>query len=250
MARLILAGLSAFVVGTPVLAQGVDPQAVINQLIRQQQIEIQQNFQDRQRQRQLDQQEQAYDRSMCLQAGYAGPDVEQCVRDSAAWRRGARPDQPPPPVDFSAYGTPEPDSHKDDPGKTLSSRADVALKRNGGIFVVPVQINGAMTLEFGVDSGAADVSIPFDVFSTLKRTGTLKDSDIHGRNTYVLADGSKQQSVTFRIQSLKVGERVVQNVTGSVAPSGGTPLLGQSFLGRFKAWSIDNKNQTLILETH
>jgi hypothetical protein len=69
----------------------------------------------------------------------------------------------------------------------------VPVKKNGGIFVVPVEINGALTLEFGVDSGAADVSIPLDVFSTLKRTGTLRDSDIIGRSTYVLADGSKSR---------------------------------------------------------
>ena len=124
----------------------------------------------------------------------------------------------------------------------------MTVRKNDGIFVVPVEINGAITLEFGVDSGAADVSIPLDVFSTLKRTGTLKDSDIIGRSTYVLADGSKSQSITFKIRSLKVGDRVVENVTGSVAPSGGMLLLGQSFLGRFKIWSIDNKTQKLVLE--
>jgi clan AA aspartic protease (TIGR02281 family) len=113
---------------------------------------------------------------------------------------------------------------------------------------VPVEINGSITLEFGVDSGAADVSIPQDVFSTLQRTGTIKDSDILGRKTYVLADGSKSQSVTFRIRSLKVGDTVVENVPGSVAPSGAILLLGQSFLGRFKAWSIDNKKEKLVLE--
>jgi len=248
MARLLLAALTALLAGTPVLAQSVDPQGVMDELIRQQQIEMQQRLQDRQRQRQLNQQEQAYDQKKCLQAGYTGPDVEQCVRDSGAWRRGVRPDQPSPPVDFSAYGTPVPDSPQEEPSKTPSSQADVPLRKNGGIFVVPVEINGAITLEFGVDSGAADVSIPLDVFSTLKRTGTIKDSDILGRKTYVLADGSKSQSVTFKIRSLKVGDRIVENVTGSVAPSGGTLLLGQSFLGRFKAWSIDNKKQKLVLE--
>jgi hypothetical protein len=40
----------------------------------------------------------------------------------------------------------------------------VPLKQDGGIFVVPVEINGAITLEFGVDSGATDVSVPLDVF--------------------------------------------------------------------------------------
>ena len=39
--------------------------------------------------------------------------------------------------------------------------------------MVPVQINGAITLDFTVDSGAADVSVPADVFSTLARTETF-----------------------------------------------------------------------------
>jgi hypothetical protein len=89
-----------------------------------------------------------------------------------------------------------------------------------------------------------------DVFSTLKRTGTIRDSDILGQGTYVLADGSKSQSVRFRIRSLKVGDRVVENVAASVAPSGGLLLLGQSFLGRFRAWSIDNARHSLVLEPH
>ncbi len=63
------------------------------------------------------------------------------------------------------------------------NRAEVPLKKEGGTFVVPVQINGAITLDFTVDSGAADVSVPLDVFSTLTRTGTIKDTDIIGENT-------------------------------------------------------------------
>src|ERR1700719_672918 len=97
---------------------------------------------------------------------------------------------------------------------------------------------GLSRLNLGVDSGAADVSVPADVFSTLKRTGTIKPSDVLGQRTYILADGSKSQSVTFRIHSLRVGDVSVESVPGSVSPSGGTPLLGQSFLARFKAWSI------------
>src|SRR5262249_5168826 len=34
---------------------------------------------------------------------------------------------------------------------------EVLLKENRGIFVVPVEINGAMTLDFAVDSGASTV---------------------------------------------------------------------------------------------
>jgi clan AA aspartic protease (TIGR02281 family) len=147
--------------------------------------------------------------------------------------------------DPAAYGTPV--------GGTASpnhnpSSAEVSLKKAGGTFVVPVEINGAITLNFTIDSGAADVSVPADVFSTLRRTGTIEDADITGKQTYVLADGSKSQSPTFMIRSLKVGGRVVENVRGSVASAQGSLLLGQSFLERFKSWSIDNTKHVLLLE--
>lgn len=174
-----------------------------------------------------------------------------CIRELAERRRSGYhdpPSAPPGSFDPGAYGAPMPNSTQKAPTLTPASLADVPLTSSGGIFAVPVVINGAITLNFAVDSGAADVSIPLDVFSTLKRTGTIIDSDILGQKTYVLADGSKSQSVQFRIRSLEVGDRILENVTGSVAPSGGMLLLGQSFLSRFKAWSIDNVEHKLVLE--
>jgi predicted aspartyl protease len=102
-------------------------------------------------------------------------------------------------------------------------------------------------LKFTVDSGAADVTIPADVFSTLMRAGTIEDSDMLGTQTYILADGSTSNLQTFRIRSLKVGDTVLENVTGSVADTRGTLLLGQSFLRSFKSWSIDNSRHMLVL---
>ena len=77
------------------------------------------------------------------------------------------------------------------------------------------------------------------------RTGTLRDADFLGQRTYKLADGSTISSQTFRIRVLKVGDRQIENVTGSVA---GSLLLGQSFLSRFRSWSIDNQRQVLMLD--
>jgi clan AA aspartic protease (TIGR02281 family) len=128
------------------------------------------------------------------------------------------------------------------------SQARVPMKIAGGIFVVPVEINGTMMLDFAVDSGATDVSVPADVFSALTRTGTVNASDIVGEQTYVLADGSEVKSTTFTIRSLKVGSMIVENVRGSVASARGALLLGQSFLGRFRSWSVDNTQHVLLLE--
>jgi clan AA aspartic protease (TIGR02281 family) len=131
-----------------------------------------------------------------------------------------------------------------------ATQGHVPLKLDGGTFIVPVQINGTMTLDFVVDSGASDVSVPADVVSTLMRAGTIKETDFIGEQTYILADGSKSQSPTFMIRSLRVGDVVLENVKGSIAPSQGSLLLGQSFLKRFKSWSIDNTEQKLLLEPH
>jgi clan AA aspartic protease (TIGR02281 family) len=123
----------------------------------------------------------------------------------------------------------------------------VPLQKQGGTYALPVLINSALTLNFVVDSGASDVSIPSDVVLTLVRTGTVRETDFLGDKTYMLADGSTRASLTFRIRSLRVGDKIIENVTASVAPVKGELLLGQSFLSRFKTWSIDNNRHTLIL---
>ena len=129
--------------------------------------------------------------------------------------------------------------------KSVSS---IPLQRHGGAFVVPVLINNTITLNFVVDSGASDVSVPADVVMALMQAGTLTQEDFVGAKTYTLADGSKMPSQTFHIRSMMVGDRVIENVTAGVAPMRGILLLGQSFLRRFKSWSVDNENQALLLE--
>ena len=123
----------------------------------------------------------------------------------------------------------------------------VAMEKEGGVYVVPVRFNGMITLNAVIDSGSADVSIPNDVVSTLIRTKTISDEDFIGVETYVLADGTKVPSLRFRIRSLQVGNKTLENVTASVASTKADILLGQSFLSRFKSWSIDNDRHVLIL---
>jgi hypothetical protein len=132
--------------------------------------------------------------------------------------------------------------------RSIPARTEVPLKMIGSLLVVPVEINGATTLDFTVDSGASTVVVPANVFSILRRAGSVKETDIVGQGIYILADGSKRLGTNFRIRSLKVGNIVLENVAGSVTSSEGSLLLGQSFLGRFKSWSLDNTNRVLLLE--
>jgi tetratricopeptide (TPR) repeat protein len=123
----------------------------------------------------------------------------------------------------------------------------VKLEQQGGVFVVPVRFNEVITLSAIVDSGAADVSVPADLVLTLIRAKTITEADFLGEKTYVLADGSKVPSHQFRIRSLQVGSKTVHNVIATVASSNADILLGQSFLSRFKSWSLDNERHALLL---
>ncbi len=93
----------------------------------------------------------------------------------------------------------------------------VPLRKVSGVFSVPVTINNAITLDFLIDSGAADASIPADVVLTLVRTGTVLKSDFTGTRTYTLADGSTVPSSLFRIRSLQIGDTVLNNIIASVS---------------------------------
>ena len=123
----------------------------------------------------------------------------------------------------------------------------IPLIRSRGTLQVPAVINNEITLNFTIDSGATDVSIPASVFATLTRNGAVSPQDLLDKRVYKLADGSGELSQRFRIRSLRVGGLEVRDVIASVGDSGGLLLLGQSFLSRLKSWSIDNERQTLLI---
>ena len=123
----------------------------------------------------------------------------------------------------------------------------VAMRREHGIFVVPVLVNRQITLGFIVDSGAADVTIPADVVSTLIRAGTIAPTDYRDVVQGQLADGSVTSSQEIRLRSLRIGRLEIRNVNAMVTPSAGSLLLGESFLTRLPSWTVDNQHHLLIL---
>ena len=123
----------------------------------------------------------------------------------------------------------------------------IPIEAHDGAYAVPVVINGVLSGDFIIDSGSADVSIPAETASTLMKLGTLSGSDLIGSKTYILADGSRVPSETYRLASLKVGDLVMRDVTVRVAAEKSHFLLGQSFLSRLKSWSMDNNRRMLII---
>jgi clan AA aspartic protease (TIGR02281 family) len=111
----------------------------------------------------------------------------------------------------------------------------------GGTFYVSVEIDGLVTIDMMLDSGAADVAITEEVFRSLG-PGVVR----FGEREYSMANGTISRRALFKIKSLKIGDLVLEDVTASVGP--GALLLGQTFLQRLSSWAIDNAEHVLILE--
>jgi predicted aspartyl protease len=133
-------------------------------------------------------------------------------------------------------------------GAASGARTSARFHRMGGVFVLPASLNGSSSVYFIVDSGAANVQIPEDVAEEMKRSGSLADADFLGQRRFVLADGSGVQQRIFRLRTLKIGDRTMDNVLAALGAPRSRPLLGQSFLRRLNWWKIDNVQNAIELE--
>lgn len=124
----------------------------------------------------------------------------------------------------------------------------VRLTRQGDQNVVPITLNGLVTLNAFIDSGADAIVIPADAFSRLESNRSLATEDYLGTTKVVLASGAQTEAKVVRIRSLKVGEIKVSDVIAVVGSKDSPTLLGQTFLRKFRSWSIDNQSRTLNLQ--
>ena len=135
------------------------------------------------------------------------------------------------------------------PPEAVASEELVKMEQEGGVYVVPLRINGAITLNAVVDSGASEVSIPADVVLTLIRAKTISDNDFLGRTNLCPRRWFKGSISTLSHSVAKGWRHYVRELCANVSSMNATMiLLGQSFLGRFKSWSIDNDRHVLILK--
>lgn len=131
-----------------------------------------------------------------------------------------------------------------------STPTRIPLQRDNAGDYVEATVNGTQHVRFILDTGCSDVSISQKLVARLRAEGSLTAADSLGTATFNTANG-KVQGERFRLSSLQVGNRTVYNVGGSVTYSSAGDdimLLGQTFLRKFKSWSIDNAKAELVLE--
>lgn len=127
---------------------------------------------------------------------------------------------------------------------------EVRLVKDGGVYHLPVNINGAIQLKFVVDTGAADVHLPADVALTLIRTGTISKQDFLGTASYQMADGSIKENAKLNLRSLQVGAKVIRNIEASIGPVESTLLLGQSALEKLEPWRMETRRGVFVFDDH
>src|SRR6516162_7598430 len=77
--------------------------------------------------------------------------------------------------------------------RQLAYSESIKLKQSGGVYMLPVRINDTVTVPFVLDSGAAEVSIPDDVFSVLRRSDTINQ-----RPSFRLRHPNRQRDGSWR----------------------------------------------------
>lgn len=140
------------------------------------------------------------------------------------------------------------DTLNSNPITTINSNS-IPMTKIGGVYEIPIIINGVMKLNFIFDAGATDVSISPDVALTLIRTGTVTDKDFLGTETYKFADGSIAKSKVLIIKEIQLGNKKVNNIKASISKSINAPLLlGQSVLNKFGKITIDYNRGVIVFQ--
>jgi len=128
-------------------------------------------------------------------------------------------------------------------GKTI-----VEMETEFGVKFIWVEING-LRLRFIFDTGASSISISSSEATVLYRQGTLQKDDILDIQYFQDATGRVSAGTRINLRTVKIGDRVLNNIEAIVIDSDEAPLLlGQSALERFGRISIDNVKGVIIFE--
>ena len=144
------------------------------------------------------------------------------------------------------FGVPIHTEELNSPPSNLTEN-EIPLRYDGSSYYVDALIAGSEKLTFKLDSGATSPTIPHLIIQRLRADGLLTDAHARGSNIFVGWDGGSGEREVWIIPSIQIGHAIANNVRASEAISGDSTLLGVSFLGRFRTWSIDNERRVLIL---
>lgn len=112
-------------------------------------------------------------------------------------------------------------------------------------YKVKISIDG-ISKYYLLDTGASNLIINRDVERDLLINGSLTKKDYLGTELYSLANNQNVTAQLVRLNNIKIGEYVVNNVTAAIIDDGSL-LCGIGLLEKFRKWELDNGEEMLIL---
>ena len=92
----------------------------------------------------------------------------------------------------------------------------IPLRKENGVYLIDVVINGVPVNNMIFDTGAGEISISPSFLLASINNGDLTDSDIlEGRN-YINASGDINFAARVNLREVKVGNKVIENVEASI----------------------------------
>jgi clan AA aspartic protease (TIGR02281 family) len=96
-----------------------------------------------------------------------------------------------------------------------------------------------------VDTGATSISVPKSVANELLRRG---EASLDDPGQVTIANGSTYAVSLIRIDTVRLGNRVLHDVLAGVSPEQASPLVGFPVLNQAGRFTIDTKNRQLIFD--
>jgi len=129
-----------------------------------------------------------------------------------------------------------------------TSKSVVKMKKANGVYEIPTEING-VPMHFIFDTGAGLISISETEINLLREQGKFSYQDVVGTGNFMDANGDITEGTIVLLKTVKIGDRILNNIEASVVHNLTAPLLmGQSALEKFGRISIDYKNEEITFE--
>jgi aspartyl protease family protein len=124
----------------------------------------------------------------------------------------------------------------------------VKMKKAMGVYEIPTEING-VPMHFIFDTGASRISISEAELKLLREQGKFSPEDVTGTGNFIDANGDISEGTIVVLRTVKIGDRILNNIEASVVHNLKAPLLmGQSALEKFGRISIDYKKEEITFE--
>ena len=129
--------------------------------------------------------------------------------------------------------------------RPLDTDSKLAMNKNS--FSIPSKINESIEIKFVIRDEEPYVNIPIDLVENMLDMGVIKNSDFIGDDSFTSPNGRTIKSRSFRLRRVTVSNQTIENVVALVAGIGTNPLLGQSFLSKFRHVAIDERRGEIFL---